>query len=131
MAQERMAGSFFLPYRKLRQEFLRKGVELNTADLNAGRKVAFELYINCCRQSPKARAYVYLYENPLIRLINRDRRLLARYAKWFTWDGELLDDQRAVRLFLPESDTSFGLRRSAGTSIVPSSCHYEQRNKKL
>ncbi len=94
-------GEFFLPYRKLRQEFLRHGVELNTADLNAGKEVAFELYINCCRQDPRARAYVYLYENPLIRLINRDRRLLARYAKWFTWDGELWDDGRAVRLFYP------------------------------
>ncbi len=94
-------GEFFLPYRKVRQEFLRNGVELNTADLNAGRKVAFELYINCCRQAPRARAYVYLYENPLIRLANRNRRLLGRYAKWFTWDGELLDDARAVRLFYP------------------------------
>ena len=94
-------GEFFLPYRKLRQEFLRNGVELNTADLNAGKKVAFELYINCCRQAPKARAYVYLYENPLIRLMNRNRRLLERYAKWFTWDGELMDDDRAFRLFYP------------------------------
>jgi hypothetical protein len=94
-------GEFFLPYRKLRQEFLRNEVELNTADVNAGKKVAFELYINCCRQAPKARAYVYLYENPLIRLMNRNRRMLDRYNKWFTWDGELLDDDRAVRLFYP------------------------------
>ena len=94
-------GEFFLPYRKLRQEFLRNGVELNTEDVNSGKKVAFELYINCCRQTPKARAYVYLYENPLIRLINRNRRMLDRYNKWFTWDGELLDDGRAVRLFYP------------------------------
>ena len=94
-------GEFFLPYRKLRQEFLRNGVELNTADVNAGKKVAFELYINCCRQTPKARAYVYLYENPLIRLMNRNRRMLDRYAKWFAWDGELQDDDRAVRLFYP------------------------------
>ena len=94
-------GEFFLPYRKLRQEFLRNGVELNTADVNSGKEVAFEFYINCCRQNPKARAYVYLYENPLIRLMNRNRRLLDRYAKWFTWDGELLDDNRAVRLSYP------------------------------
>jgi hypothetical protein len=94
-------GEFFLPYRKIRQEFSRNGVELNTADLNVGKKVAFELYVNCCRQAPRARAYVYLYENPLIRLANRNRRLLGRYAKWFTWDGELLDDARAVRLFYP------------------------------
>jgi hypothetical protein len=27
--------------------------------------------------------------------------MLDRYAKWFTWDGELQDDDRAVRLFYP------------------------------
>jgi len=94
-------GEFYLPYAKLRERFLAAGIELNTPDVNAGREVAFELHINCRRQDPSARAYVYLYENPLIRPLNRDRGALARYAKWFTWDGALLDDPRAVRLLYP------------------------------
>jgi hypothetical protein len=94
-------GEFYLPYAKLRERFLAAGIELNTPDVNAGRPVAFELHINCRRQDPSARAYVYLYENPLIRPLNRDRAALARYAKWFAWDGELLDDPRAVRLLYP------------------------------
>ena len=98
-------GEFFLPYSKLRDRFLAAGIELNTPDVNAGRKVAFELHINCRRQNPKARAYVYLYENPLIRLVNRDRAMLARYAKWFAWDAEVLDDGRAIQLFYPNSIT--------------------------
>lgn len=94
-------GEFYLPYRLLRERFLAEGVELNTPDVNAGRDVLFELHINCRRQAPSGRAYVYLYENPLIRPLNRDRAALARYAKWFTWDGGLLDDPRAVRLLYP------------------------------
>ena len=94
-------GEFYLPYAQLRDRFGREGIELNTPDRNIGRPVAFELHINCRRQDPAARAYVYLYENPLIRPLNRDRVALARYAKWFTWDGTLLDDPRAVRQLYP------------------------------
>ena len=94
-------GEFYLPYAVLRERFRAAGIELNTPDVNAGRPVAFELHINCRRQDPSARAYVYLYENPLIRPLNRDRAALARYAKWFAWDGELRDDPRAVQLLYP------------------------------
>ena len=94
-------GEFYLPYDLLREHFLAAGIELNTPDCNIGRQVTFELHVNCRRQDPKARAYVYLYENPLIRPLNRDRKALARYTKWFTWDGELLDDSRAVNLPYP------------------------------
>ena len=94
-------GEFYLPYAKLRARFLAEGIELHTPDRNAGRKVAFELHINCRRQDPAGRAYVYLFENPLIRPLNRKQSALARYAKWFTWDGELLGDARAVRLPYP------------------------------
>lgn len=95
------SGEFYLPYRQLRELFAVHGVELNTPDVNLGRTVAFELHINCRRQDPAARAYVYLYENPLIRPLNRNREALGRYAKWFTWDECLMDDARAVRLFYP------------------------------
>jgi hypothetical protein len=61
-------GEFYLPYAKLRERFLATGIELNTPDVNAGRPVEFELHINCRRQDPSARAYVYLYENwPVMR----------------------------------------------------------------
>lgn len=94
-------GEFYLPYALLRERFLAEGIELNTPDVNEGRKLAFELHINCRRQNPGARAYVYLYENPLIRPLNRDRAALDRYAKWFAWDGELRDDPRTVPLLYP------------------------------
>jgi hypothetical protein len=100
-AKGRNNGEFFLPYGQLREGFLAKGVQLNTPDINAGRPVAFEFHINAQRRQPLGKAYVYLYENPLIRPLNRDRKALARYAKWFAWDGTLRDDPRTVRLLYP------------------------------
>jgi hypothetical protein len=121
-------GEFYLPYALLRERFLAAGIELNTPDRNDGRMVAFELHINCRRQDPATRAYVYLYENPLIRPLNRDRTALARYAKWFTWDGELLDDPRAVRLLYPNRHDAVGWK---GPGQRPLFCVLVASNKAL
>jgi hypothetical protein len=121
-------GEFYLPYAKLRERFLAAGIELNTPDVNAGRPVAFELHINCRRQDPSARAYVYLYENPLIRPLNRDRAALARYAKWFAWDGELRDDPRTVPLLYPNRFSTEGWH---GPEKRPLFCVLVASNKAL
>ena len=121
-------GEFNLPYAKLRERFLAAGIELNTPDVNAGRPVEFELHINCRRQDPSARAYVYLYENPLIRPINRDRKALARYAKWFAWDGELRDDPRTVPLLYPNHFATEGWN---GPDKRPLFCVLVASNKAL
>ena len=73
------SGDFFLPYGLLRQAFLQKGVELNTPDINAGKKVSFELHINAQTRRPQTRAYVYLFENPLIRPLNRNVTFVLKY----------------------------------------------------
>ena len=121
-------GEFYLPYAKLRERFLAAGIELNTPDVNAGRPVAFELHINCRRQDPSARAYVYLYENPLIRPLNQDRAALARYAKWFAWDGELRDDPRTVPLLYPNRFSTEGWH---GPEKRPLFCVLVASNKAL
>lgn|GEM_PF-395896 len=94
-------GETALPYGLIREHFRAAGIELNTPDLNLGRPVLFELHVNARRQSPKSRAYVYLFENPLIRPLNRNHAALARYARWFTWDQTLLTDPRASSLLYP------------------------------
>jgi hypothetical protein len=94
-------GEFYLPYGLLRERFLQTGVELNTPDVNRGRPVLFEFHVNARRKRPRSRAYVYLYENPLIRPLNRNLRILDRYARWFGWDRAVLDDSRGVELFYP------------------------------
>ena len=86
------------------ERFLAAGIELNTPDVNAGRPVEFELHINCRRQDPSARAYVYLYENPLIRPLNRDRSALTLTAARMKADPVFRD---AAHHFLRSFDRIF------------------------
>jgi hypothetical protein len=80
---------FHLPFARLREEFARHGIELNTPDVNAGRPVLFELHINAQRRAPAAPAYAYLYENALVRPRNERPAALAAYRKVFTWNPTL------------------------------------------
>jgi len=100
------SGVFFLPYGLLRESFLKKGIELNTPDLNKGKKVSFELHVNAQTRRPQSRAYVYLFENPLIRPLNSDISVLNQYAKWFTWYDELSSSPQFIKLFYPNKINS-------------------------
>jgi hypothetical protein len=121
-------GEFFLPYAQLRAGFLQEGIELNTPDVNAGRNVAFEFHINAQRRTPSGRAYVYLYENPLIRPLNRDRSALEKYERWFGWDESLSDDARFVRVPYPNAFPEWPL---AGPELRPIFCVLVASNKAL
>jgi hypothetical protein len=99
-------GEFYLPYREIRDEFLRYGVELHTRDLCSGREVAFELHVNAQRRLTGRPAYAYLYEDPLVRPRNADPEQLRNYRKLFTWNDELVDGQHIVKLDIP-NDLSF------------------------
>lgn len=89
-------GEFFLPFTKIRTLFLEHGIELNTPDVNAGRKVLFELHLNVQRRAPTSPGYVYLYENVLVRPRNEDRRALQAYRKVFTWNTVLAQELNAA-----------------------------------
>jgi hypothetical protein len=121
-------GEFFLPYGQLREGFLAEGIELNTPDVNAGRDVAFEFHINAQRRPPRGKAYAYLYENPLIRPLNRDRSVLANYDRWFGWDEALSDDARFVRVPYPNAYPSGTM---AGPEARPLFCVLVSSNKSL
>lgn len=82
-------GKFHLPFARLRDEFLRHGIELNTPDRNTGRPVLFELHINAQRRAPAAPGYAYLYENSLVRPRNERPAALAAYRKVFSWNPTL------------------------------------------
>jgi alpha(1,3/1,4) fucosyltransferase len=97
-------GEFFLPWRQLREAFLAQGVELNTADRNRGHEVAFELHLNAQRRMRRSHhrcCYAYLYEDPIVRPINAERRVLDRYRLVFTSNETLVDGRRILRLDYP------------------------------
>jgi hypothetical protein len=97
-------GDYFLPWRQLREGFLAHGVLLNTPDVNAGKPVQFELHLNARRKLPAdVPCYTFLYEDPLVRPLNADRAQLGRYRLVFTWNDELIDHQRFLRLDYPNA----------------------------
>lgn len=86
------------PYWMLRELFLSRGIELNTPDVNAGRDVAFELHMNALRRDVDVPQFVLLYETPQICPDNGDMGRLARYQKVFTWNDDLVDGVRYIKL---------------------------------
>lgn len=73
--------------RLLREEFRRKGVEINTADVNVNRLVDFEIHFDG-RFLPTSRMprYLVALENPFINPLNADAEYLAGFRRVFTWD---------------------------------------------
>ncbi len=92
----------FEPYLLLRHFFSIYGIDINTADINQVDKVAFELHMDAQTQiNSKVPCYVILCESPQIRPINQNKSLLAKYRRIFTWRDDLVDDQRFIKLNLP------------------------------
>ena len=92
----------FAPYFQLRTNFLRHGIELNTKDINKENNLVFELHmdvqkiVNC-----NIPHYVILCESPIIRPVNQQKSLLAKYERVFTWRDDWVDDKRYIKLNLP------------------------------
>ena len=92
----------FEPYVLLRKMFLKHGVELNTADVNPGEQLRFELHMDAQQgYSGRNPAFAVLYEAPQIKSHNQKLSLLARYRRVFTWRDDLTDGQKYIQIHLP------------------------------
>ena len=89
-------------YRSLRQAFLEKGLEINTSDVNRGRQVAFDLYMEGRQFSdddiPK---YLIALENQNHNRLNESHDYCRRFAKVFAWDARLYDMPNVVKILIP------------------------------
>ena len=86
----------------MRKEFLARGIELNTPDVNIGIKVAFDLYIEGLplieNDLPK---YLIALENPNHNRLNEDREYCQKFTKVFTWDARSFDMKNVVKILPP------------------------------
>lgn len=94
-------GNFYLPYTMLRDRFALYGIEMHTADLVPPQQCAFELHINAQHRLSGRPAYVYCYEDPLIRPVNGRRSHLLQYRKVFTSNEDLVDGDKFLKLDYP------------------------------
>lgn len=88
--------------RLLRQAFLQQGIEINTPDVNRGKEIAFDLYLEgrpfVEDGIPK---YLIALENPNINRLNENRDYCRRFAKVFAWDARLHDLPNVVKIMIP------------------------------
>ena len=88
--------------RLLRASLLKRGIELNTPDVNAGRTIAFDLYFEGREFDedgiPK---YLIALENPNINQLNGSRDYCRRFRKVFAWDKRLYDLPNVVPVMYP------------------------------
>jgi hypothetical protein len=73
--------------RILREEFRKKGVEINTADVNAKRPVDFELHFEGRVLQPgRVPRFLIALENPYINTLNADAEYFGGFRRVFTWN---------------------------------------------
>lgn len=106
------------PYNKLRKAFLRYKININTPDINIGKNITFELQMDVQKKVQKnIPTYLLLIESPQIRPSNNDMRLLSRYKLIFTWRDDLVDNNRFIKMNLPNElsvDFNYGWEEKVG-----------------
>ncbi len=93
----------YYPYWLLKNEFLKACIEINTVDVNSGKDVEFELHQDVQRIVCDVPAYVMLLESPVIRPDDQNKELLAHYRKVFTWNDDLIDGHRYIKINTPNN----------------------------
>lgn len=105
-------------FRLLRAHFLKHGIDLNTADLNLDKPVAFEIYsegqVLSCNDLPK---FFLAQENPTINLLNQDIQYCQQFAKVFAWDLRVADQPNGVWLMVPNEIKLFEFNSYADREI--------------
>lgn len=88
--------------RLLRSEFLKRGIELNNPDVNAGREIAFSiLHDGQVIEEIQGPKYIIATENPFICPLNVDKSYLLQFDQVFTWNPDILALPNATQVFIP------------------------------
>jgi hypothetical protein len=94
-------GTTYL-WRHLRDKFLLEGLELNTPDINNGKLIDFEIYVDGQQLSnstvPK---YLLALENPLINPLSADLDYGKKFNHVFSWNPKLSALKNFTLLMVP------------------------------
>ncbi len=102
--------------RLLKEAFSKRSIELNTADLNQGKEITFELYVEGQAFIPSdVPKYLIATENPHINPLNRDVNYCAQFRKVFSWNPKITDLPNGVLVMVPNE------------IIIKSTPNFEQR----
>lgn len=88
--------------RLLKQAFLERGIEINTPDVNQGRKVAFNIYAEGQKSAVyDLPSYLIALENPNINQLNASIEYCRKFTRVFAWDKRLRSLPNLVPVLIP------------------------------
>lgn len=92
----------FFAWYLLRDNFFKQQIEILTSDLSCNRTIDFDLYLDAWH-TPKhgVLSYLLMLETSLVFPPNGNPKNLDRYKKIFTWNDDLVDGKRFIKLNFP------------------------------
>jgi len=91
----------FAPYAMLRNEFYEAGTQIDTADESRDHTLAFELHQDVQHETNSSINYLLMFETELVKIENGDVAEWRKYRKIFTWNDELVDGDRFLKINFP------------------------------
>ena len=91
----------FYPYYLMREKLKCHGIEVNTDDVNSGRELVFALHMDVQKQSDSIPCYLLMLETPQVCPSNGISLYWKRYNKIFTWNDDLVDGDRFIKINFP------------------------------
>lgn len=92
----------FKAWSLLRQQFIKRQIEIHTSDLCLNKHVDFEIHLDSWRPvSEGIQGFLLMLETPQICPANGRRANLERYKKIFTWNDDLVDGDRFIKINFP------------------------------
>jgi hypothetical protein len=88
--------------RELKKAFLANDIEINTPDINAGRNIEFEIYIEGQDLTTRAtKKFLIAMENPNINLLNGNPAYCQQFEKVFSWNPTIASLPNGVEVLIP------------------------------
>jgi hypothetical protein len=124
-------GSTYL-MRLLRDTFLKKGIEINTPDVNLGKPISFEIYVEgqALRENSYPK-YLLALENPLINVLNADLEYCRQFAGVFSWNPRLSALPNFTLLMVPNEVRILSFKKFEERPIFSSLINANKRFPKL
>jgi len=91
----------FAPYAKLKERFLAADIQVDTVDVSQASEPIFELHQDVQVATRVAFNYLLMFETKFVKCENGKPAEWDRYRKIFTWDDDLVDGERFIKLNYP------------------------------
>lgn len=91
----------FAPYALLRDVFYSSGIQIETADECQEKALTFELHQDVQRGTKAKINYLLVFETEFVKIENADTTEWSKYRKIFTWNDDLVDGNRFIKINFP------------------------------